>query len=112
MCSIMGFYGKTISQDKFSEGFEKTVSRGPDMSRVISVDSGILGFHRLSIMGLDESGMQPFTLDGDYAVCNGELYGFRKLKKELDKDGFIVIAGKVPKGYFEKRWFGYNAKEA
>ena len=25
----------------------------------------------------------------------------RKLNKELDKDGFIVIAGKVPKGYFE-----------
>jgi sugar-specific transcriptional regulator TrmB len=24
----------------------------------------------------------------------------RKLNKELDKDGFIVIAGKVPKGYF------------
>lgn len=36
----------------------------------------------------------------------------RKLNKELDKDGFIVIAGKVPKGYFEKQWFGYNAKEA
>lgn len=36
----------------------------------------------------------------------------RKLNKELDKDGFIVIAGKVPKGYFEKRCFGYNAKEA
>lgn len=36
----------------------------------------------------------------------------RKLNKELDKDGFIVIAGKVPKGDFEKRWFGYNAKEA
>lgn len=36
----------------------------------------------------------------------------RKLNKELDKDRFIVIAGKGPKGYFEKRWFGYNAKEA
>ena len=27
----------------------------------------------------------------------------RKLNKELGKDGFIVIAGKVPKGYFEKQ---------
>ena len=36
----------------------------------------------------------------------------RNLNKELEKDGYIVIAGKVPKGYFEKRWFGYNAKEA
>ncbi len=36
----------------------------------------------------------------------------RNLNKELEKDGYIVIAGKVPKGYFEKRWFGYDAKEA
>ena len=35
-----------------------------------------------------------------------------KIIRKLNKDGFIVIAGKVPKGYFEKRWFGYNAKEA
>ena len=43
----------------------------------------LLGFHRLAIMGLDESGMQPFTLDGDYAVCNGELYGFEKEREKL-----------------------------
>lgn len=36
----------------------------------------------------------------------------RILNKELEKSGYMVIAGKVPKGYFEKRWFGYNAKEA
>lgn len=36
----------------------------------------------------------------------------RNMNKELEKDGYIVIAGKVPKGYFEKRWFGYSAKEA
>ena len=41
-----------------------------------------------------------------------DMLGVSMLNKELDKDGFIVIAGKVPKGYFEKRWFGYNAKEA
>ena len=36
----------------------------------------------------------------------------RKLNKELDKDGFIVIAGKVPKGALKSDEFGYNAKEA
>lgn len=36
----------------------------------------------------------------------------RILNKELEKSGYMVISGKVPKGYFEKRWFGYNAKEA
>ena len=44
---------------------------------------GYLGFQRLSIMGLDERGMQPFCLDGDYVVCNGELYGFRPLRERL-----------------------------
>lgn len=34
-------------------------------------------------MGLDERGMQPFYLGGDAVVCNGELYGFRQLRKEL-----------------------------
>ena len=29
--------------------------------------------------------MQPFERDGSYVVCNGEIYGFEKLKKELEK---------------------------
>ena len=33
----------------------------------------------------------------------------RSLNDELKKDGSIVIAGKVPKDYFKKRWFGYSA---
>lgn len=88
MCSIMGYCGTEISEEKFTEGFEKTVSRGPDMSRVIHAGSGLLGFHRLAVMGRDESGMQPFSLDGNYVVCNGEIYGFRKWKKELEAKGY------------------------
>ena len=34
----------------------------------------------------------------------------RGLNKELQKAGFLVIAGKVPKRYFEKRWFGIEAE--
>ena len=33
----------------------------------------------------------------------------RSRNDELKKDGYIVIAGKVPKDYFKKRWFGYSA---
>jgi Asparagine synthase (glutamine-hydrolyzing) len=47
-----------------------------------------LGFQRLSIMGLTEAGMQPFELDGNYAICNGELYGFKKVREELKADGY------------------------
>ena len=32
--------------------------------------------------------MQPFSLCGQTLVCNGELYGFRKLKKELEEKGY------------------------
>ena len=32
----------------------------------------------------------------------------RKLNQELEKEGFLVIAGKVPRRYFEKRWYGFS----
>ena len=88
MCSIMGYCGTEISEEEFKKGFDKTISRGPDMSAVIDTGKGFLGFHRLAIMGLDVRGMQPFSMNGNFAVCNGELYGFRKLKKELEKKGY------------------------
>ncbi|MDD6269972.1 MAG: asparagine synthase B [Oscillospiraceae bacterium] len=83
MCSIMGYCGSSADTDAFKQGFDETISRGPDDSRIIDTGSGLLGFHRLAIMGLTPSGMQPFELDGSYVVCNGEIYGFEKLKKEL-----------------------------
>ena len=83
MCSIIGFTSKKLAAQSVRAYFDRTVSRGPDATRVLELDGAVLGFHRLSIMGLDESGMQPFCLDGDAVVCNGELYGFRQLRKEL-----------------------------
>ena len=80
MCSIMGIEVKELSQEKIEECFARTVSRGPDMTRVMKLPGAMLGFHRLAIMGLDESGMQPFELNGRAVVCNGELYGFRPLR--------------------------------
>ena len=88
MCSIMGFAGDSITAEEFKEYFDRTISRGPDMQRIINIPGGILGFERLSIMGLNEEGMQPFILNGNYLVCNGEIYGFRPLKEELKKKGY------------------------
>ena len=83
MCSIMGYCGKGADLSKFKEGFERTISRGPDASKIIDTSQGYLGFHRLSIMGLNDAGMQPFQLDKNYVVCNGEIYGFEKIKERL-----------------------------
>lgn len=42
-------------------------------------------------------------------VSTGYAYKIiRGLNKELAKDGYIVIAGKVPIQYFKKRWFGFD----
>ena len=77
-----------MDREAFLEGFRKTKSRGPDDSRIVDLGAGILAFHRLSIMGLTPSGMQPFLLDGSAAVCNGELYGFEKERERLRKKGY------------------------
>ncbi|NLH02077.1 MAG: asparagine synthase B, partial [Clostridiales bacterium] len=86
MCSIIGAEGFDIPQEEFIDGFFKTKSRGPDMSRIIDTPAGRLGFHRLAIMDVHESGMQPFCLNGSYLVCNGEIYGFRSLKESLSSE--------------------------
>ncbi len=85
MCSIMGFLSPRLKAETVKEYFDRTISRGPDQSRIEPAGSGYLCFHRLSIMGLTESGMQPFHLDGDMVVCNGELYGFRSEKAKLEE---------------------------
>ena len=93
MCSIIGYCGPAAEVDAFYAGFQRTVSRGPDDSRVVRAGQGFLGFHRLAIMGLTPEGMQPFELDGSFAVCNGEIYGFEKLKQELIQKGYTFQSG-------------------
>lgn len=93
MCSIMGYCDADASLDKFRKALEKTTSRGPDDTRILSTGRGYLGFQRLAIMGLTDSGMQPFELQGNYVVCNGEIYGFRKIKEELIRKGYTFQSG-------------------
>ncbi|MDT3389465.1 MAG: asparagine synthase B [bacterium] len=84
MCSIIGFSSATIPSELVREHFLISSSRGPDQSRFENVgNNNYLGFNRLAIMDPQETGMQPFHLDGDSLVCNGEIYGFRPIKEKL-----------------------------
>ena len=83
MCSIFAVQSASVDKALLEACFNRTVSRGPDMSRLEEIPCGYLGFHRLAIMGLDERGMQPFRLTGDAVVCNGEMYGFRPIRERL-----------------------------
>ncbi|MDD6089852.1 MAG: asparagine synthase B [Clostridiales bacterium] len=88
MCSIMGFCGSGVTFSLFKEHLDKTKSRGPDDTRIVDTGCGLLGFHRLAIMGLTPEGMQPFELNGSYVVCNGEIYCFKKLRACLSAAGY------------------------
>jgi asparagine synthase (glutamine-hydrolysing) len=39
-------------------------------------------------MDLSDSGMQPFALQDNLIICNGEIYGYKKFKRELIKKGY------------------------
>ena len=86
MCSIMGYLGTSISMEEFKKHFDETISRGPDMQKIVEIESGgIIGFERLSIMGLTKEGMQPFKLNNNLLVCNGEIYCFRPIRERLSE---------------------------
>ena len=88
MCSIMAWCGRGADDRAFAKALDKTTSRGPDDARILKTKGGLLGFRRLSIMGLTPEGMQPFELNNNAVVCNGEIYGFAPLRDELKAKGY------------------------
>lgn len=92
MCGIIVSTDVLTKLEDFKKGLEALYDRGPDDSRIVDTGEGLFGFQRLAIMGLTKEGMQPFEKDGKYVVCNGELYGFRTVKKELEKKGYTFVS--------------------
>ena len=64
------------------------VHRGPDGAGMYDGAFAALGHRRLSIIDLD-GGRQPLrNADGSlWLVCNGEIYNYRGLRSELERDG-------------------------
>ena len=88
MCTVMAICGRSAVRERMEQALQATSSRGPDDWKIVDTGCGMLGFQRLSIMGLTPEGMQPFKLGGSYAVCNGELYGFEAIRQELLQKGY------------------------
>ena len=93
MCVIAAFTRKDVGREGVLACLDRACTRGPDLARAEETPSGWLGFRRLSIMGLDESGMQPFALGADRVVCNGELYGWRRQREALERKGYVFRSG-------------------
>ena len=86
MCGFLAVDSKEFSLKTFDEALAKNEDRGPDMTRVFDEKGITFGFNRLAIMDLSDSGMQPFECLDCTLVCNGEIYNYPELKKNLETD--------------------------
>jgi len=87
MCGFVVVEGmeKSEAQSSLPKVFSSLTHRGPDDHQLVWFENGVIGFHRLSIMDLSSSGAQPFTTDSkNLLVCNGEIYNYPALKKDLE----------------------------
>lgn len=82
MCGFLAYQGPVSKElmASFELGFQTLTHRGPDDHQIKTYQNAILGFHRLSIMGLHPSGNQPFEADSLSVMCNGEIYNYKSLK--------------------------------
>jgi asparagine synthase (glutamine-hydrolysing) len=95
MCGICGFVGRD-DQRLAKQMTLLLAHRGPDGEGVRSfpsTDNGppaVLGHRRLSIIDPTPRGAQPMAYaDGRFWITyNGEIYNFRELRAELERDGF------------------------
>jgi asparagine synthase (glutamine-hydrolysing) len=73
---------------------DQIVHRGPDDEGFHDGGDAVIGMRRLSIIDL-AGGHQPIgNEDGTvWAVCNGELYNFRKLRQQLEAKGHRFATG-------------------
>lgn len=95
MCGIVGYRLKHgESSDKrvqLIQAVERLNKRGPDHQGYFVNEKVGFGHARLSIVDVSDAANQPFTdSTGIYTIVfNGEIYNFRQLKRELEKDGVV-----------------------
>ena len=89
ICGIVDFSGKKIEQAGLLQMRESLTHRGPDDAGFYIGDYIGLAHRRLSIIDLSPLGRQPMSNeDGTvWVVCNGEIYNFQKLRKQLKQLG-------------------------
>ena len=95
MCGVVGILSSNVDNifNKTNQLLKIFKHRGPDNTGIwIDKDNQIsLGHLRLSILDLSSSGNQPMSSSNDRykIVYNGEIYNFKSLKLELEKENNI-----------------------
>ena len=98
MCGIVGIAanrslsdGERVAVRRMADAI---VHRGPDDHGFFDADSLVLGMRRLSIIDV-AGGRQPISNEDStvHAVCNGEIYNFRELRRHLEQRGHRFRTG-------------------
>ncbi len=90
MCGYVGFTNtKNDSNKTIEEMMDKIKHRGPDSGGKYTDNDIALGFRRLSIIDITESGDQPIYNEDKTKVLlfNGEIYNYQSIRKELIEKG-------------------------
>jgi asparagine synthase (glutamine-hydrolysing) len=99
MCGIAGYIGKqTPSDDQVNRCLELMRRRGPDARGMYRQSFGdglqvVLLHSRLSIIDLDERSNQPFQLENDVLVYNGEIYNYLEVRDSLESRALFETTG-------------------
>lgn len=101
MCGIFSLLNNNelfFPRQFIDEQFKKGVGRGPEHSTLTNVNmKALFGFHRLAINGLNSESNQPIKYNDITLICNGEIYNYRELYKEMgikpttDSDCEVII---------------------
>lgn len=92
MCGFTGFLDAIEEKEQVLEAMMNTIiHRGPDSAGSFIDESAALGFRRLSIIDISESGDQPLYNEDRTKVLtfNGEIYNYQELRKELIALGHV-----------------------
>ncbi len=87
MCGIFALLNNIniFDKDFIQKQFDKGKSRGPEKSTLLNMEEKlILGYHRLSVNGIETRTHQPIVFENYKLICNGEIYNYKELYKYLD----------------------------
>ncbi len=94
MCGIAGFVvapGQPAPSPELGRRMTAVIAhRGPDDDGLHSDERALLGMRRLSIVDVAGGHQPAYAAQGQVClVFNGEIYNFRELRRELEKDGIV-----------------------
>lgn len=96
MCGLIAAFARNgVSPAGVTLALAAMQPRGPDGEGLWQEGGVALGHRRLAILDLDARAAQPMqSADGRYLIVfNGEIYNFRDLRRELEREGHAFRTG-------------------